>query len=246
MAITGGLSTVPPLVIGGLVDDMLTTQYTSFSSAVPFLVTILAVVVTKECVTVCRKLIVENICTRIQKAQTVGLISHLLRVDLSLFGQQRVGSLNGRLHRSIEGLVRLIKLGFLDFFPASFAAVFSVVVAITQQPIIGGVMLLSVVTGIFLILWQVSSQRGIRIDLLRGRESLDGTVVETLGGIETVRAANTEEVEIEKVDQVAEQLREREMCHHIQMSFFDAGKLLGESVFHILTISVAIWYAING
>jgi len=78
MAITGGLSTVPPLVIGGLVDDMLTTQYTSFSSAVPFLVTILAVVVTKECVTVCRKLIVENICTRIQKAQTVGLISHLL------------------------------------------------------------------------------------------------------------------------------------------------------------------------
>ena len=246
MAVTGGLTTVPPLVIGRLVDDMLTTEYDDFVSALPFLAIILAVVVIKESITVCRKWLVEDTSTRIQKAQTVNLVSHLLRVDLSLFGQQRVGSLNGRIHRSVEGLIRLVKLGFLDFFPAVFAAVFSLVVAVAYQSIIGCVMVISVVTGGFLILWQVSSQRGVRIDLLRGRESMDGTVVETLGGIETVRAANTEEVEVDKVEGVAEQLRQREIRHHIQMAFFDAGKYLGESGFHVITISVAIWLAING
>jgi ATP-binding cassette subfamily B protein len=246
MAITGGLTTVPPLVIGHLVDDILQSQYESFAPAIPFLFMILAAVVIKELITVCRKWLIEETCTRIQKAQTIGLVSHLLRVDLSLFSQQRVGSLNGRVHRSIEGLTRLVKLGFLDFFPAAFVAAFSLVVALTRQPIIGGVMTVSVVAGILLVLWQVSSQRGIRIGLLRNREAMDGTVVETLGGIETVRASNTEEVEISKVERVAEQLRQREIRHHIQMAFFDAGKFLSESGFHIITISISIWLAIQG
>lgn len=246
MAITGGLTTVSPLVVGRLVDDMLRNRYDDFAPAIPFLGLLLAVVVIKEVITVCRKWLVEDACTQIQKAQTVNLVAHLLTVNLSFFGRQRVGSLNGRLHRSIEGLIRLIKLGFLDFFPAAFAAVFSLLVALAHQSIIGAVMVASVITGIMLILWQVSSQRGIRIELLRGREAMDGTVVETLGGIETVRAANTEQIEIHKVDRVAESLRLREIKHHIQMAFFDAGKLLSESVFHIATISVAIWLAIGG
>ena len=49
-----------------------------------------------------------------------------------------------------------------------------------------------------------------------------------LGGIETVRVLNTAGQEVEKVEEIAEELRKKEMRHHIFMALFDAGKYLNE------------------
>lgn len=51
--------------------------------------------------------------------------------------------------------------------------------------------------------------KGIRVALLRGKEKIDGAVVEMLGGIETVRVLNTENKEVAKVEEVAEGMRKR-------------------------------------
>lgn len=246
MLFTGALTTVPALVVGALVDDMLAGTYATIAPAIPYLGGMLIVVVIRELLTVVRKWVVEDTCTRIQKHQTENLVGHLLQVDLSYFSSSQIGALNGRIHRSIEGLIRLVKLGFLDFLPASLAASFALLVGLSRDPLIGLAMLGSVACGIAIILWQVASQRGIRIGLLRDREKMDGTVVETLSGIETVRVLNTESIEIGRVASVAESLRLKEIRHHIQMALFDAVKLLTESVFHIATISVSVWFAISG
>ncbi len=246
MAGAGVLSTVPAVVIGRLVDDMLAAEYRSFTPAIPYFMAILAAILFKELLTVFRKWLVEDNCTRLQQKQTVTLVSHLLRLDLTFFADQRVGSLNGRIQRSIEGLIRLVKLAFIEFFPAVFAALCAYIVAINKQPIIGATMAVGVLVGIIIILWQVSSQRGIRIGLLRDRESIDGAVVEILGGIESVRANNTGDLETKRVDKVAERLRRREIRHHIQMAFFDAAKFLCESGTHVAVLGVSVLMAIRG
>jgi ATP-binding cassette subfamily B protein len=75
---------------------------------------------------------------------------------------------------------------------------------------------------------------------------MDGTLVEQLGGIEYVRAANTHKEEASKLEAVAERVRSQELRHHVAMSFYDLGKALNEGLFFILVVIGAIALATSG
>jgi ATP-binding cassette subfamily B protein len=75
---------------------------------------------------------------------------------------------------------------------------------------------------------------------------MDGTVVELLGGLAYVRAANTHEYEVERVAAVAEERRVRELRHHLQMSLFGCAKALNEGFFHIVVLGLAVYLAVGG
>ncbi len=188
----------------------------------------------------------ENTSTRIEKDATVALVSHLLRVDLSTLSRERVGALHGRITRSVEGFVKFLKLSFMDFFPAIITAVVALAVAIVAQPWLGLIMAGVVPVATWISIRQVISQKGIRLELLRAKEHLDGTVVEQLGGIEYVRAANTVQREVERVARVAEGRRIQDLGHHVAMAWFDCAKAINEGFFHILVLSFAIFLAVKG
>lgn len=246
MLISGVLTNLPAVILGRLVDRLVGLDNIQFNLAIPFISLIILVILFREVLTIIRKYLVENIATQTEKKQTVAVIDHLLKTDIAVLNQQQIGSLHGRIFRSIQGLVRIIKLGFLDFLPVFFSAVAAIAIALSQKPLLASVMILVIPAGLFIIIKQVSSQKGIRVFLLRGKEKIDGTVVETLGGIETVRVANTTALEVEKVEQVAEELRKREIRHHIFMALFDSGKYLNEGFFYILVISLAILFSAQG
>lgn len=246
MLIAGVLTNLPALILGKLVDQVVTVTTFQFNLAIPFIGLIVAIIIIREVVTVIRKYLIENIATQTEKKQTVAVIDHLLKTDVSVINEQKIGSLHGRIFRSIQGLVRIIKLGFLEFLPTIFSAGAALAIALSQKPILATVMALVVPTGLFIIVKQVSSQKGIRMALLRGKEKIDGTVVEMLGGIETVRALNTTLLEVNKVEQVAEDLRKREIKHHIFMALFDSGKYLNEGFFYIVVISLSILLSAQG
>jgi len=75
-------------------------------------------------------------------------------------------------------------------------------------------MILVIPAGLFIVVKQISSQKGIRVSLLRGKEKIDGKVVEMMGGLETIRVANTTAVEVSKVEKIAESLRKKISCLH--------------------------------
>src|SRR5438445_1350369 len=99
---------------------------------------------------------------------------------------------------------------------------------------------------LFLTIRQLISQKGVRLALLRSREVMDGTVVEQLGGIEYVRAANTHHREVERVARAAEKRRAKETRHHFQMSLFGCAKALNEGFWHVLVLALAIYLAGQG
>ncbi|MBI2597068.1 ABC transporter ATP-binding protein [Candidatus Daviesbacteria bacterium] len=246
MLVAGVLTNLPALILGRLVDKVVSATSFQFNLAVPFIGLIIVIIIIREALTIVRKYLVENIATQTEKKQTVAVINHLLRTDISVINQQQIGSLHGRIFRSIQGLVRIIKLGFLEFLPTIFSAGAALVIALSQKPILATVMALVIPTGLYIIIKQVSSQKGIRVFLLRGKEKIDGTVVEMLGGIETVRVLNTTSQEVEKVETVAEELRKREIKHHIFMALFDSGKYLNEGFFYIIVISLSILLSAQG
>jgi len=239
MLITGFLTNLPAVILGKLVDKLVGKNI-QFAIVLPFIGLIILIIIIREVLTILRKYLVENIATQTEKKQTILIIYHLLKTDVSFFNEQQIGALHGRIFRSIQGLIQIIKLGFLEFFPTFFTAAAAIFIAFSQKPILATIMTLVIPTGLFIVIKQISSQKGIRVFLIRGKEKIDGTVVETFGGIETVRALNTEEQEVLKVEQVAEELRKKEIRHHIFMALFDSGKYLNEGFFYILVISFAI------
>ncbi len=200
----------------------------------------------REAMNVLRRYLVENACTRIDKDLCVRLVSHLMEVDLATLSFEQVGALHGRIHRSVEGYVRFLRISFLDFFPAIFTGAFALQTAYSQQPKIALAMACVVPISIGLTVWQLITQKGIRVDLLRIREAMDGTVVEQLAGIDYVRAAHTHTQELVRVERAAERRRSKEIRHHFEMSLFGSGKAINEGLFYLAVIAVAVFLFING
>ena len=202
--------------------------------------------VLKESLNLLRRWILTRTTTRIERNMTVRLVSHLLKVDLGALARERIGSLHGRISRSIEGFVKFLRVTFSDFVPAVLVAGFALGAALYEEWRVGLVMVGVVPISILITIWQVTSQKGIRSALLHAKEGLDGTVVEQLSGLEYIRAANTYPLEVARVESAAAARAEREAKHSIAMARFDWLKAVNEGLFHVAIIGYAIVLAAHG
>ncbi len=252
MALTSACNTAIPLVLGRLIDQvqLATTQAETsgqLRGAVVFYLGLIAVAyLLREALNVVRRYWVENSCTRIDRDLTVKVVSHLLKMDLTHLSREKTGALQGRVSRSVDGLQRFLRLGFLTFFPALLTGLFALAAALHQQPWLALIMAGVIPLSVFLTVWQLISQKGVRLQLLRSREEIDGTLTEQLAGIDYIRAAHTHEHEVRRVGRAAERRRQKEIRHHFHMSLFGAAKALNEGLFHILVLGFAVWLAVQG
>lgn len=83
-------------------------------------------------------------------------------------------------------------------------------------------MILVLPIGTAIVLRQIATQRGIRVTLMEKKAEMDGTMVELLGGIETIRT----------LDSALEEMR-----HHKAMAKYDCLKFINEAVFSVLVIA---------
>jgi ATP-binding cassette subfamily B protein len=252
MALTSLCNTSVPLLLGKLLDEVKNGTAEGLSPgglyrlAGWYLGLIGLAYLLREGLNVVRRYLVDNACTRISRDMSVKLMAHVMKMDLSTFSQTKVGALHGRIYRSIEGLVRFLRLLFLDFIPAILTGLFALTAAVTKLPLLGLVMVGVIPTAVFLTFRQLISQKGVRIKLLRNCEAIVGAIVEQLGGLEYVRASNTHRFEMKRLARATERRRAREIQHHFTMSLFGCAKALNEGFFHILVLGGAIYCAIIG
>ncbi|MFO0890041.1 MAG: ABC transporter ATP-binding protein [Isosphaeraceae bacterium] len=234
------IDSVDPGRTGGLAPEAV------FRGAAFYLCLIGVAYLTRESMNVLRRYLVENTCTRINKDLCVRLVGHLMKVDLAILAQDQVGTLYGRITRSADGFVRFLRISFLDFVPALLTGLFALGAALSKQPWVALAMVGVVPISLGLTIGQLITQKHIRLDLMRTREVMDGTVVELLSGIDYVRAANSHRREIGRVAKTAERQRSREIRHHFEMSLFGCGKALNEGLFHILVLALAVYLFVHG
>ncbi|WP_422925323.1 ABC transporter ATP-binding protein [Singulisphaera sp. PoT] len=252
MSGTSAAWTAIPLFLGKLVDAVNPESQQALgpggirSVAAYYLALIGCAYILREGLNVLRRYLVEKTCTRIDRDMCVKLVSHLMTVELASISQDQVGSLHGRITRSVEGFVRFLRISFLDFFPAILTGTFALTAAVSKQPRIALAMAGVIPVSVGLTIWQLLTQKGVRLGLLRSREEMDGTVVEQLTGIDYVRAAHTHVQEIGRVERAAERRRSKELRHHFEMSLFGCGKALNEGFFHLLVIAFAVTLFVQG
>ena len=154
------------------------------------------------------------------------------------------GNIHGRLNRSLEGTVKLIKLIFMDFAPAVNTGIAAVVTIFFQlPPLVACLVVLVIPVGTFIVFRQISTQKGIRVELMDTKAEMDGTMVELLGGIETIRTLDSAGTESERILDRSEGLRKKEMRHHKAMAFYDCLKFVNEAFFSVLVIGLSVLLA---
>ena len=209
------------------------------------LLILLGYYLTKESLQLLRRWLVARTTSRIESEMTVRLVGHLLRIDLGSLASDRIGSLHGRISRSVEGYVKFVKVAFADFIPALTLAGAALYAGVARDWRIGLVMLGMVPITVLITVWQVASQKGVRLELLRAKESLDGTVVEQLGGLEYIRAANTHPLETSRVTVAADARAKREFKHGFAMARFDWLKATNEAVFYTAILGLSVVLAVH-
>ena len=247
LAVSAVLSRLTPLAIGYLTDHVLAGQNASFASVAPILVAILVVNIVNELIKVARRLIVEDTATQAEKTARQRAALSLLMAPLSYFRAHMTGNIHGRLNRSLEGTVKLIKLMFMDFAPAVTTGLAAVVTIFTQLPVsVACLVVLVIPVGTFIVLRQIGTQKGIRVELMDTKADMDGAMVELLGGIETIRALDSAQTEGARIEARSEQLRKKEMRHHRAMAFYDCLKFVNEAFFSVLVIGLSVLLASRG
>lgn len=247
LAVSAVLSQLTPLAIGYLTDHVLAGQNASFASVAPILVAILVVNIVNELIKVARRLIVEDTATQAEKTARQRAALSLLMAPLSYFRAHMTGNIHGRLNRSLEGTVKLIKLMFMDFAPAVTTGLAAVVTIFTQLPVsVACLVVLVIPVGTFIVLRQIGTQKGIRVELMDTKADMDGAMVELLGGIETIRALDSAQTEGARIKARSEQLRKKEMRHHRAMAFYDCLKFVNEAFFSVLVIGLSVLLASRG
>lgn len=247
MILSAGLTQLTPKAVGRLTDEILVGDQVDFFQVIPFLIFILAVNVLNELIKILRRVMVEDTATRTEKKARGIVIVSLLKAPLAYFKKNMTGNIHGRLNRCLEGTVKLEKLLFMDFAPAIFNSIAAVIVIFMTLPVILALpMLLVIPIGIAIVFRQISTQRGIRVELLETKSAIDGTVVELLNGIEVIRITDSVRRESDRFDTKSEFLRRREMNHHLQMAKYDSLKFINEAVFTVLMIGISTWLATRG
>ena len=187
---------------------------------------------------------VEDTATRTEKRARVMVIKSLLKAPLSYFRENMTGNIHGRMNRCLEGTVKLEKLLFMDFAPAIFNSIAAIITIFVTLPIILALpMMLVIPIGVYIVFKQISSQKGIRIELLESKSQMDGTIVELINGIEVIRISDSVDFETNRFNDKSEFLRKKEMKHHKAMAIYDCLKFVNEAIFTVLIIGISTYLA---
>ena len=244
MIISASLTQLTPKTIGWLTDDILNVNDVSFEKVIPFLVFILVVNVVNEIIKIIRRVMVEDVATRTEKKARGMVIKSLLMAPLSYFRKNMTGNIHGRLNRCLDGTIKLEKLLFMDFAPAIFNSIAAIITIFLTLPITLALpMLLVIPVGIFIVLKQIESQKGIRVELLESKSAMDGTIVELINGIEVIRICDSVEFELNRFNNKSEFLRNKEMKHHKAMAMYDCLKFINQAAFTVLIIGISTYLA---
>ena len=244
MIVSAALTQITPKAIGWLTDDILTQNEVAFQKVIPFLLLILVVNVVNEVIKIIRRVMVEDTATRTEKNARGMVIKSLLMAPLAYFRENMTGNIHGRMNRCLEGTVKLEKLLFMDFAPAVFNSIAAIITIFITLPVVLALpMMLVIPLGVFIVFKQISSQKGIRVELLESKSEMDGTIVELINGIEVIRISDSVDFETNRFDAKSEFLRKKEMKHHKAMALYDCLKFINQAFFTVLIIGISTYLA---
>jgi len=244
----GSLVTLPPIILGNIVDIVESSSAdndNSWENVKAPLIKVAAAVIGKETCTFIRKFIIEHLGTKLQKKSFLDQARKLLLVRVDALQQRRSGELTIRLDRSVEGLLKLLKVTFLDGLPILFGAIIAMVEVFSVNWLPGTIACLILVTIFVLTLFQINCEKHVRIELNEKKAVMGGNVTEILLNMSYIRASGMKDSECKRLEDDAEALRYYEFKHHKIMMRFHGLRDLLDSAGLTAVVVISVYLAYN-
>ncbi len=245
MATVGYLINYPAIALGNLINLVITNLDNGIAESSSTIITILLVLMFAEILNIIRKYIVERIATNLEQKQYVSVVSNLLRADTTVLHNFRMGGVTVKIHRSVAGIVQLLKISFMDFFPIIMISIMAFILS-AENVYVPIIMLTVTVTSFYITKKQIESQDGIRRQLFSKKENIGAEISEKLTNIEYVKTSGNVDKEIQKMAVNSKSLSDTEFVHHKAMMKFDFVKNLIEILGFIAVIFVSIIHVKSG
>ncbi|HZU36327.1 MAG TPA: ABC transporter transmembrane domain-containing protein, partial [Gemmataceae bacterium] len=193
-----------------------------------------------------KKYLIQRVSTRLHQELTLGLADRLHHADLEILTREPAGARLARLARAAEGIVCLLGAVFVELLPAVCTLLCALLYAVLAQPWIGLVLagVVPVVLGIDAR--QRLRDKGIRRELCQEQDRLDGVLTEQFGGIEAIRAANTQDGEVQKVASLVQHRCEKQVGLLWRTTLAQSFKVLLGWLFQFAVLAVAVVLCGNG
>lgn len=241
------LASMWPVQLGEMYTRISTGEISSVTQGLTAVAIFGLVYLAAECVTIVRRVLLDCVIATHEAELREASVEKLLKMPVSYYSGCLSGERTAQLNQGVAGLSQLIKILCNDVFATVLTAICTLVQVTVNAPgAMVGIMLTYLVSTIFISALQIHSQNGIREDIIRQKNALDGQICQSINNLELIRGMNAETYEKNRLHPAIFQIGATERRHHRHMGTFDCVKQMCKIIFQVIILLASVWMIAAG
>ena len=245
--ISSVLASIWPVKLGELYTDISGCKITEISQGIVAIATFGLIYFSAECITILRRVLLDYVIATHEAEVRDVSVEKLLKMPVSYYAGCLSGEKTAQLNQGVAGLSQLIKILCNDIIATVLTAVCTLVQVVLKAPsAMAGIMLLYLATTLLVSVFQIRSQNGIRENIIKQKNSLDGQICQSISNLELIRSMDAEEYERNRLQPAIHKVSATEKKHHRYMGSFDCVKQFCKIAFQVIILFASIIMVANG
>lgn len=200
-----------------------------------------------ECITILRRVLLDCIIATHEAEIREASVEKLLKMPVSYYAGCLSGEKTAQLNQGVGGLSQLIKIFCNDIFSTVLIAACTLVQVVLNAPfVMAAIMLLYLAMTLLISIFQIRSQNGIRENIIKQKNTLDGQICQSISNLELIRSMDAEEYERIRLQPAIHKVSTTEKKHHSYMGFFDCLKQISKITFQVVILLESIVLVSSG
>ena len=245
--ISSVLASIWPVKLGELYTEISGGGITGISQGVVAIATFGLIYFAAECITILRRVLLDCIIATHEAEIRETSVEKLLKMPVSYYAGCLSGEKTAQLNQGVAGLSQLIKILCNDIVATVLTAACTLIQVVLKAPLaMAGIMLLYLATTLLVSVFQIRSQNGIRENIIKQKNSLDGQICQSISNLELIRSMDAEEYERIRLQPAIHKVSATEKKHHRYMGSFDCVKQFCKIAFQVIILFASIIMVANG
>ena len=245
--ISSVLASIWPVKLGELYTEISGGGITGISQGVVAIATFGLIYFAAECITILRRVLLDCIIATHEAEIRETSVEKLLKMPVSYYAGCLSGEKTAQLNQGVAGLSQLIKILCNDIVATVLTAACTLIQVVLKAPLaMAGIMMLYLATTLLVSVFQIRSQNGIRENIIKQKNSLDGQICQSISNLELIRSMDAEEYERIRLQPAIHKVSATEKKHHRYMGSFDCVKQFCKIAFQVIILFASIIMVANG
>lgn len=241
------LASIWPVRLGKLYTSISSGGITSVAQGIAAISSFGLIYLSAECITIFRRVLLDCIIATHEAEIREASVEKLLKMPVSYYAGCLSGEKTAQLNQGVAGLSQLIKILCNDIFATVLTAACTLIQVVINAPIImAGIMLMYLASTLLVSVFQIRSQNGIRENIIRQKNALDGQICQSISNLELIRSMDAEEYERVRLQPAIYKVSTTEKTHHRYMGAFDSVKQICKIVFQSIILTASIILVSDG